>query len=85
MRHTKENNFGHCINELLAQSEIVIDRPKGYAHPRYPQIVYQLDYGYFDGTKSSDNEDINVWIGCEPERRLNAIMCTVDLVKKMLN
>lgn len=82
MRHTKDNNFWHCLDELLTQSEIVIDRPKGSRHPRYPQIVYQLDYGYLDGTKSSDNESIDVWIGSESDRRLNAIMCTVDLVKK---
>ena len=82
MKHIKDNNFWLCLDELLAQSRIVIDRPKGSTHPRYPQIVYQLDYGYLDGTKSSDNECIDVWIGSEPARRLNALMCTVDLVKK---
>ena len=82
MRYTEDTNFWHCLDELLVQSKIIIDRPKGSAHPLYPQIVYQLDYGYLDGTKSSDSEGIDVWIGSESDRRLNAVMSTVDLVKK---
>lgn len=82
MKLIKDNNFWLCLDELLAQSKIVIDRPKDSVHPRYPQIVYELDYGYLDGTKSSDNESIDVWIGSDSDRRLNAVMCTVDLVKK---
>lgn len=47
------------MDVLIIQSKIIIDRPKGSsAHPLYPQIVYELDYGYLDGTKSSDNEGI---------------------------
>ena len=49
-----ENNFWRYLEELYSQSKVVIDRPKGSVHPRYPQIVYQLDYGYLDGTKSEN-------------------------------
>ena len=42
-------------------------------HPRYPQIVYELDYGYLDGTKSSDNEGIDVWLGTYAKQKLDAI------------
>ena len=28
MKHIKDNNFWLCLDELLAQSKIVIDRPK---------------------------------------------------------
>ena len=80
--NNQKNQFWEYLDELFTQSKIVIDRPKGSVHPRYSQIVYQLDYGYIDGTKSSDNEGIDVWIGSESDRRLNAVMCTVDLVKK---
>lgn len=76
------NNFWEYLEELYAQSKIIIDRPKGSVHPRYPQIVYELDYGYLDCTKSSYNEGIDVWIGSESEKRQNAVMCMVDLVKK---
>lgn len=76
------NNFWSCLDELLSKSEIIIDRPKGSIHPRYPQIEYLLDYGYLSGTKSSDNEGVDVWIGSDSEQRLDAIICTVDFVKQ---
>lgn len=82
MKHTEDSNFWQCLDELLIQSKIIIDRPKGSAHPLYFQIVYELDYGYLDGTKSSDNEGIDVWLGTDAEQKLDAIVCTVDLVKK---
>ena len=75
-------NFWQSLDELLSQSKIIIDRPKGSLHPRYPQIVYELDYGYLDCTKSSDNEGIDVWLGTDTEQKLDAIVCTVDLVKR---
>lgn len=76
------NNFWIYLDELIAQSKIIIDRPKGSVHPRYPQIVYELDYGYLNDTKTSDNAEIDVWIGTDAEQKLDAIVCTVDLVKR---
>lgn len=82
MKHTEDSNFWQCLDELLIQSKIIIDRPKGSANPLYSQIVYELDYGYLDGTKASDNEEIDVWLGTDAEHKLDAIVCTVDLVKR---
>ena len=79
---TDLNNFWRHLDELVAQSKIIIDRPKGSVHPLYPQIVYQLNYGYLEDTKSSDNEGIDVWIGTDAEQKLDVIICTVDLVKR---
>lgn len=76
------DNFWNLMDVLIIQSKIIIDRPKGSAHPLYPQIVYELDYDYLDGTKSSDNEGIDVWLGTDAEQKLDAIVCTVDLVKR---
>ena len=45
--------FWERLDALLAQSRIVIDRPRGSHHPRFPQIVYEIDYGYLDGTTST--------------------------------
>ncbi len=82
MKHTEDSNFWQCLDELLIQSKIIIDRPKGSVHHRHPQIVYKLDYGYLDGTNASDSEGIDVWLGTDAEQKLDAIVCTVDLVKK---
>ena len=81
---TKSNNqiFWQRLDELLATSEIVSDRPKGSHHPRFPEIVYQTNYGYPDSTTSNDGEGLDVWLGTADEKRLNAVICTVDLDKR---
>lgn len=35
--------FWNALDKLVTQSEIVIDRPKGTAHPRYPDFIYEVD------------------------------------------
>ena len=37
-------DFWSALDELVANSEIVIDRPKGTTHPRFPDFVYKVDY-----------------------------------------
>ena len=73
--------FWEGIDRLVEQSEIIIDRPKGSAHPRYPDYIYPLDYGYLKDTSSMDGGGIDVWVG-SGERKVDAIVCTVDLLKK---
>lgn len=36
--------FWNALEELVKNSEIVIDRPKGSAHPRYSEFIYEVDY-----------------------------------------
>ncbi len=74
--------FWLALDELIATSRLVIDRPKGSAHPRYPELVYPLDYGYLQNTASMDGDGIDVWLGSDPARRLDALICTVDLIKR---
>lgn len=52
--------FWEALDVLLAGGEIVIDRPKGSAHPRYPHMIYPLDYGYLAGSASMDGGGIDV-------------------------
>ena len=74
--------FWNTLDTLVSMSEIVIDRPKNSSHPRYPEMVYPLDYGYLNNTSAMDHGGIDVWVGSEPDRRIDAIMCIVDLVKR---
>lgn len=74
-------DFWRALDSLVESSEIVIDRPKGSAHPRYPDFVYKVDYGYLKGTSSMDGEGIDVWLGTG-ERLVNAVVCIVDLTKR---
>lgn len=75
------DDFWKALDELVNNSEIVIDRPKGSAHPKYPSSVYQVNYGYLKETSSMDGKGIDVWVG-SGEKKIDSIMCTVDLVKK---
>ena len=71
--------FWQRLEALLERSNIVVDRPKGSRHPRFPQIVYAIDYGYLDGTSSNDGEGVDVWLGTSESKALDAVICTVDL------
>ncbi len=73
--------FWKALDELVDNSEIIIDRPKGTSHPKYPDFLYRVDYGYLKGTSSMDGDGIDVWVG-SGEKKIDAIMCIVDLLKK---
>lgn len=75
------NEFWKALDELVCKSEIVIDRPKGTSHPKFPDFIYRVDYGYLKDTTSMDGEGIDVWVG-SGEKQIDAIMCIVDLMKK---
>ena len=74
--------FWTALDTLLAQSEIIIDRPKGSAHPKFTDIIYPLDYGYLANTSSMDGEGIDVWLGSERSLGITGIVCSVDLLKR---
>ena len=78
----KDSAFWTLLDRLVDQSEIVIDRPKGSIHPRFPDYVYPLDYGYLKGTSSMDGDGIDVWIGSGEVRQVVGVICTVDLLKR---
>lgn len=74
--------FWDSLEELVASSEIVIDRPKGSAHPRFPNFIYRVDYGYLRNTSSMDGAGIDVWVGTDSRRQIDAIIVTVDRMKR---
>lgn len=74
--------FWQYLEKLVDESPLVIDRPRGSHHPRYPVLIYPLDYGYLDGTSASDGGGIDVWVGSQPERNLTGIVTTVDMNKR---
>ena len=77
-----DNDFWKAVDALVSSGKIVIDRPKGSTHPRYPEIKYELDYGYIENTASMDGSGIDVWRGSLPDGICDAIICTVDLWKR---
>lgn len=75
-------DFWNAIDKLVIESEIIIDRPKGSVHPRYPNFLYKVDYGYLKNTSSMDGAGIDIWKGTLPEQKVDAIICIVDLMKR---
>ena len=74
-------DFWARLDSLIASHEVVIDRPRGSRHPRYPDMVYPLDYGYLKGTAAADGDGIDVWRGSLADVGLVAVICTVDTKK----
>jgi inorganic pyrophosphatase len=81
--NTPTNNaqFWAALDRLTAQSGIVIDRPKGSRHPKYPDFLYPVDYGYLANTHAMDGGGIDVWKGTAGDT-IDAVICTVDLLKR---
>ena len=77
-----DTEFWSRLDELLAAHELVIDRPRGTAHPRYPDLIFPLDYGYLAGTTGGDGQGIDVWHGSAGHEELMAIVGTVDMKKR---
>ncbi len=51
-------------------------------HPRHPEMIYPLDYGYLENTTSGDGAGIDVWIGSLNNKKLTGILCTFDKLKR---
>lgn len=76
------SDFWTALDELVCDSEIIIDRPKGTAHPKYPNFIYKVNYGYLKNTSSMDGAGIDVWFGTANGKYIDAIMVIVDLLKR---
>ena len=42
--------------------KVVIDRPLGSVHPRYPDLIYPVNYGELPDTISCDGHPIDVYV-----------------------
>ncbi len=78
---TSTAGFWAGLDKLLADSTICIDRPAGTSHPRFPDFVYPLDYGYLEGTQAGDGNEIDLWRGTLAEESITGIVCTVEYSK----
>ncbi|HWG85986.1 MAG TPA: inorganic pyrophosphatase [Deinococcales bacterium] len=75
-------DYWGALDELVAGSRVIIDRPRGSRHPRYPDFTYPLDYGYLEGTTSGDRQGIDVWVGSRDDRSVTGVVMAVDLEKR---
>ena len=79
---SEADRFWAWADALVASNEVVIDRPKGSHHPRYPAVVCPLDYGYLADTRAMDGGGVDVWRGSLPDPWVTAVVATVDRHKR---
>ncbi|MEM6645562.1 MAG: hypothetical protein AAF730_04845 [Bacteroidota bacterium] len=53
-----------------------LDRPKGRAHPKYPRIIYPMDYGYVNRTRGADGEEVDVFVGTAANGLVGGLVTT---------
>ncbi|MFC2078406.1 inorganic pyrophosphatase [Candidatus Bipolaricaulota bacterium] len=75
------DRFWKALDTLVQMNPVVIDRPAGSQHPRYPEFVYPFDYGYLAGTTAIDGGGIDVWVGSLGSRAVTGAVFTVDVHK----
>ena len=76
------SSFWASVDRLVCESAVVIDRPAGSAHPRYPSFIFPFDYGYLKGTVAADGGGVDVWRRSLPTAAVTAVVCTVDMLKR---
>jgi len=77
-----DSRFWVNLDRLVAESGVIVDNPRGTHDGDSSKFFYPVDYGYLEGTASMDGEGIDVFVGSDPEQRVDAIVCTVDLMKR---
>lgn len=75
------NEFWNLVDAMVNAHKIVIDRPKGSHHHKYHDYIYPFDYGFLEGTSSNDGDGIDIWIGSSSDKRVSAIISSVDCIK----
>ena len=69
--------FWKDMELLIQNSSITIDRPRHSAHPRYPELIYPLDYGYLENTTSSDGGGIDIWLGSTANTKIKTFIIKI--------
>ena len=65
---------------LIGANGISLDRPRGSPHPRFPDIIYPLHYGYVNATVGADGDEVAVFVG-SARNGLVALLVTSDFRK----
>lgn len=58
-KKTAPADGGTPIGEMV---RVVVDRPLGSVHPRFPSLRYPVNYGYVPGVFSGDGEEQDAYL-----------------------
>ena len=79
---SSHQEFFAKLDQMCASSQLRIDRPRASQHPRIPQAIYPVDYGYLEGTTGGDGDGVDVFKGSEEGVGIVGVILTADLEKK---
>lgn len=52
----------NAIKYIGKEVEVKVDRPCGSSHPKYPDHIYPINYGFIPNTVSGDEEELDCYI-----------------------
>ncbi len=76
-----DRSFWDYVAWLVAEHDLIIDRPQGFPHPDDPDRLYPVSYGYLKGTAAGDGEGVDVWVGSHDQADVVGVIATVDVAK----
>lgn len=59
---TFEERKALAYSYLGKKVRIEMDRPIGSPHPKHPDIIYPINYGYIPGVFGGDGEELDVYL-----------------------
>lgn len=60
--YKKSERYIQACSYLGKNAKIIIDRPLGTAHPKHPDMIYPINYGYIPNTVGGDGEELDVYL-----------------------
>ena len=54
----RKNQVKHYLGKTVT---VRIDRPVGSVHPKHPEVIYPINYGYIPGVIGGDGEELDVY------------------------
>lgn len=72
----REKRLCESLAWLGKTVNITMDRPIGTRHPKHPEIIYPINYGYIPGVIGGDGEELDVYL-YGADTPLNTAVCTV--------
>ena len=58
----RATHLAELIRWIGRPAEVVIDRPMGSMHPKFPATVYPVNYGHVPGTMAPDGSEIDAYL-----------------------
>ena len=82
-----ENNayFWQKLDTLYLSSGYQITRKKGEGHPRFQNLIYPVDYGYINDTKSFGKDGVSIYAGSGNRYEISALVVAADILIKELD